>query len=865
MTPERWKQLKPILDGALNGHGTASTAFLRQACGADSSLFEEARSFLQFNGQDDALEGSALSHVVPPRSPLLGRTLGKYKILRQIGSGGMGAVFLAERTDGAFQQKVAVKILRASLGTEPLIRRFYAERQILAALDHPNIARIIDGGSTSDDLPYFVMEHVDGASIVDHADKHGLSVTERLDLFRSVCAAVSYAHRKLIVHRDIKPSNVLVSETGDVKLVDFGIARLCDERENGRTATQHLAFTPEYASPEQINGLPLTTSTDIYSLGVLLCELLTGSRPLSLDGRSMGQMIKTAATADRTRPSVLAADRPQISRVLEGDLDNIILKAVHKEPERRYSSVERLSDDIALYLRGRPVSARPDSLFYRARKFANRNRLFVSAASFAVVSLLAGIVCTTYLASAARAERVKAEKRFNDVRNLANSFIFEINDEIERSPIKAREIAVGRALEYLDSLSAEAGDDSELRSELAAAYEKVGGLQSELFQPSLGKSSEALASHEKSLSIRRQLYERTPTTERGLDIVRSLNNIGGILAMTGDARGASDRYSEAVELATQLHRSSPDDRQVRYSLAKAHARLGQAILRSGSLNSTLLQYERALDLYGRLAIEEPSDRNAQRSLSTIQRYIGYVHSELGRPEAAIESFRQALDISTGLANSDPQNGVDAASVVDSRFWVAFAQIDLGQADAAELEFRSIAAELERQSAADPADLSKLNSVADAHLEWGLALKSAKRFSEAQRVLGKAIGLYRKVFDADPKSLATKRQIYLAMLRRGDSYLKSGNLDIANHDLSTALQELTLLTAADPANTEWLNDVAVCHARLGEINLMKGRKAAAGGHFRTAINILDELTRRSPEHAKRMAELDAVRRHLSAAS
>jgi serine/threonine protein kinase len=352
-----------------------------------------------------------------------GRRIGAYQVLREIGRGGMGAVYLCSRADDVFHKQVAIKIVRPSVRSAALLRRFRREREILASLDHPNIARLLDGGSTEEGLPYFVMEYVDGVRIDSWCNQKKLNVTERLKLFRYVCAAVQYAHQHLVVHLDLKPSNILVKSDGTVRLLDFGIARLLQpEREEGapfRTSTSTLqCMTPEYASPEQIKGMPISTTSDVYSLGVVLYGLLTGHQPYRMNSRILHEIVRVICEEDPAQPSTIVTEVEEVAvaegsdatrltpeivsavregsparlkRRLEGDLDNIVLKALQKEPVRRYDSVEQFNDDLGRHLDGLPVRARRDTFIYRMMKFVRRNQAGVAAAVFAAVMLATSI------------------------------------------------------------------------------------------------------------------------------------------------------------------------------------------------------------------------------------------------------------------------------------------------------------------------------------------------------------------------------------------------------------------------------------------------------------------------------------------
>ena len=441
--------------------------------------------------------------------------LGVYRLIREIGHGGMGTVYLGVRDDDAFQKRVAIKVLKRGMDTDSIVRRFRHERQILASLEHPFIASLLDGGSTPDGRPYFAMEYVEGQPIGDYCDTHRLDTPARLGLFRLVCTAVQYAHQNLVIHRDIKPANVLVMADGTPKLLDFGIAKLLNPELGGQTlaptAPGLQLMTPEYASPEQVRGEAVTTASDVYSLGVLLYELLAGRLPYRITSRAQADIVRIVCESEPIRPSTaitqidregageapptgepahesgevakrdrrVTVDVDRLRRQLAGDLDNIVLKALSKEPQRRYASVDQFSEDVRRHLAGLPVMARKDTWGYRTTKFVRRNRAIVGAGVTTFVVLVAGVIATTWQARVARAERARAEQRFGDVRQLAHAFLFDFHDSIAdlEGSTPARKLVVTKGLEYLDRLAGDAGDRVDLRREIAAAYVKVGDVQ----------------------------------------------------------------------------------------------------------------------------------------------------------------------------------------------------------------------------------------------------------------------------------------------------------------------------------------------------------------------------------------------------
>jgi serine/threonine-protein kinase len=409
MQSDQWLRIEKILQSVMERPASERAAALDDACGDDAELRREAESLLAFEGKDSLTRDSGFAdamRVIERQRGVLseGRSVGAYRILREIGRGGMGSVYLAARADDAFQKLVALKVIQRGLFPDYIAQRFRQERQILAMLEHPNIARLLDGGATDDGQQYFVMEYIEGEPIDQYAKTQGLSVAERLKLFQGVCSAVSYAHQRLIIHRDIKPANVLVDKEGSPRLLDFGIAKLLSSEAGGETTlTGFGPLTPEYASPEQVRGEPITTATDVYSLGVLLYWLLTGSRPYRSEMSSPAQIERAICEEQPGRPSERTPE--EVRRQLKGDLDTIVLTALHREPRRRYASVEQFSEDIQRHLMNLPVTARPDTRGYRAAKFIRRNRAWIAMAALTFVSLTGGIALSLWQTHAARTER----------------------------------------------------------------------------------------------------------------------------------------------------------------------------------------------------------------------------------------------------------------------------------------------------------------------------------------------------------------------------------------------------------------------------------------------------------------------------
>ncbi len=867
MTPDRWQKLKPVLEEALEMQMDARADFLRKVC--NDELLLEAQSLLNFEDKEsDPFDQPAYDIVTGNGNPaaaksVIGLQIGRYKVISELGSGGMGTVFLAERADGEFEQKVALKLIKNGLGSDTILRRFVSERQILASLNHPNIAHLIDGGTTDDNLSYFVMEYVKGETIIEFARSRNLGIEERLDLFHKVCSAVIYAHQNLVIHRDLKPTNILVNSEGSPKLLDFGIAKLLKAENNGDTATQHFVFTPEYASPEQIRGENLTTATDIYSLGVILYELLTGVRPFTFEGKNFGQIIQTATKTNPVKPSSVSKfesgdsetqehdqkSKIKIQKLLKGDLDNIILKALKKEPERRYLSVEQFSEDLRRYLKGLPVFARQDTWSYRAEKFTRRNKLVVGAMTVAIIALIGGILATGMQARRANVERDKAERRFNDVRTLANSFIFEVNEKIGESPIKARELLVNRAVEYLDKLAAEAGNDLSLQSELAAAFEKIGDIQAEYFGSGLGDTVGALESHKKSLLIRKKLSSYAPDeVHHTLALASSHMKIADLSVTSGKMQAALENYDSAVAAIEAEHQKNPNDQNVKRELARAYAKLGQGILRTGSISKSLENYERAADILKEVAVADPTNYKLHHNVGVYESYIGYAKLEMGEPNEALNHFLTAFIIDEQIWQTDPTNLENRRSLSISHMWAGVAMRHLQRFDESVNHIQKALDIQQELYNLDKANVGEVNSLADCNLELGWTISESGKPKEAVKYFEKAISLYENIVKTDSNNLSALRQISFTRRHLGDTVAKAGNVSLAAQLYETALHETDTIIQNDEKNSEFRHDKAICLLQLAKLGFN------TSGNLNHAIQILEKLTAESPEHRQRQTDL-----------
>ena len=783
MTPERWQQVKQALQEALLLPAAERSAFLAQIGRDDAELEREVGSLL-------AADEEAGSFIIEPAlakgdaSSVLdrylgtpkwaGRRVGPYQLLREIGHGGMGAVYLAIRADDEYQKQVAIKVIRSTFDSADIERRFRHERQILANLDHPNVARLIDGGSTEDGSPYFVMEYVDGLPIDAYCTTNQLSIDARLAVFRSVCAAVHYAHQHLVVHRDLKVSNILVTAEGVPKLLDFGIAKLLDadpHAASDRTLTMMRVMTLESASPEQVRGETVTTSTDIYALGVMLHRLLTGRGPYEGVTTTSHDLARAICEEDARRPSECVTD-VRAARRLAGDLDTIVLKALQKAPARRYGTVEQFTDDIARHLGGRPVLARPDTIGYRANKFVTRHKRAVAGAALLVMSLVGGTIATAWQAHVAQQQRARAERRFNDVRRLANSFLFEFHDAIEHLPgsTKARELVVQRALEYLDSLSKESGRDASLERELAASYERVGDVQGLPHESNLGDTAGALRSHRTALALRQRLADAQasdPTIQRELKMTS--DHLVSILAATGDTEGAGEYQRKSLAIAEMLYARNPSGVPERRSMAIAYHTAGERAAELGDWSASHDAFARESTIFEALLAGDPGGARAQRDAALACKKLGAILEKMGDKTAALSKYRRAVALDEMRVEANPN---DREAKLDLSFDYASIGYTLSSAGeiAASLENydRALAAR-QQVAVADPNDVYAADAVARAHVSIGRVLQGAGRLDESILQFKQAFDIAAKRYAVDPGSGGTAERLAQVLSALADAY------------------------------------------------------------------------------------------------
>jgi tetratricopeptide (TPR) repeat protein len=859
MSSERWKKVEALFEQTLEAAPAARPEFLQAI--DDAEVRREVESLLEAHGEAGVFLDepdrffSSESFDVDTLSP--GQVIDRYRIIRELGRGGMGAVFLAERADDEYKKQVALKLIKRGADTDAVLRHFRNERQILAGFDHPNIARLFDGGTTETGLPYFVMEYVDGLPIDEYCHSNALSIAERLKLFREVCAAVSYAHRRLVIHRDIKRSNILVTAEGVPKLLDFGIAKLLQEEDTPRaTMTALHLMTPQSASPEQLRGQPVTTATDVYSLGVVLYELLCGQSPYQFGSQAPHEMAREITATEPRKPSSAAADASFNAKLLKGDLDNVVLMALRKEPERRYQSVDQFSEDIRRHLEDLPVLARRDTLGYRTAKFARRNKAGLAVAAVVLLILIGGIVATSRQARIANREKTRAERRFNDVRKLANSVLFDYHDAIKALPgaTKVRERLVKDALTYLDSLAAEAHDDPVLQQELAAAYERVGDVRGGASGGSLGDLAGAIESYTKALQIREALVATNSSDRQARrDLAGTEKKIGDSLSVTSKPGDGVDYLRKALALDLDLSKAQPRDDDLQVELADIHTALGHALVWRGDLADALEHYRATIAIAETLTGKHPQGPRDRRVLWNANRGIADVLFLKADLPGAIETNKKALALGETLVAENPDNADYRRALIDNYKQSAEYRAERDEPGALD-DFRKALVLEEQLVAADPANVVTRRDLAYLHKRIGECSADLNDNSQALEHFRKAAEIFDKVRADAPADLPSRFRAATCRAGAAGMQARLGQIDSALQECRKA-EALFAEITEDPTNNQHRSlraqgyeFVAYAYEALAAVPGTSAadarqRTSAARKMFQQAVEVLNDLRAR----------------------
>jgi len=807
MTPADWNRVKEAFQSALELNAEELKDYLENLATSDPGLFQELDSLLRHHHATRSLfaDGPPIFHLLDEDEfkHWIGRNIGPYKVVAKLGEGGMGAVFQAIRVDDHYLKNVAIKIVRGAYTTGPYLRRFKSERQILASLEHPNIGHLLDGGTTEEGLPYLVMEYVAGKPIDEYCDDHSLSVSGRLELFLGVCSAVEYAHQKLVIHRDLKPANILVTEEGTPKLLDFGIAKLLDPELYFQTqaeGTAARAMTPEYASPEQVRGDAINTASDVYALGIILYRLLTGHPPYDLSRSNPVDWARIIQEVEPEKPSIaidkrrgitdpqgglrdlapediarLRSTRPaSLRRSLRGDLDNILLMALRKDPARRYASVEQFANDIRRLLKGLPVHARRDTITYRAGKFVRRHRIPVAAVALVLLSLTAGIIVSLRQARIANQQRALAEQRFNAIRSVSHDLIFEIHDSIQylAGATSARHLVVQAALRYLNTLSQDAPGNISLQEEIAAAYEKVGDVQG-----------------------------------------------GTGRANLGDTAGAIDSYTRALALRKSILAAKPSDPSTREGLSSSYLRVGIILEDMGRYQEALQYHEGHLELTKQLAVEAPRDPKAQSRLANSYDGMGGVLTSLARWDEAVASFEASSAIFKALADAQFKASINRRNWALERKKIGGVLEHRGQVTRAMQEYRSALTIDEELASSNPRDASSQRDVAIDYSNLGDAISKQGDQDGAIRNYRLALSIDNQLAAADSRDASAQSYLVYDSYRLGDALLKASKVQSAVAVYRAAAARAEKNAGSDPGNAFLRSELARVYAKLAKAHYM----------------------------------------------
>ncbi len=739
--------------------------------------------------------------------------IGPYRLLRLLGQGGMGEVWLAERADAAYSKKVAIKFIGTFLGNRDAVAWFRRERQALATLDHPNIARLLDGGETDDGRPYLVMEYVDGVAIDSYCD--GLSLEKVLELFLQVCAAIDHAHRALIVHRDIKPANVLVTADGQSKLLDFGIAKEIELGAANDNQTKTQAFTLHYASPEQMTGQPITVASDIYSLGALLYRLLSG-RVLHSQTTNVHSQLQAIETTSPDKPSraVLLqmsgeeSERKKRARKLQGDLDDIVLKCLRHEPDARYGSARELIEDIHRYRAHEPVTARRGNFSYRATRWVRRNWLGVAAGVALLLTFAGGFVSTVWQARLAEQQRVLAQKRFDLSRALVKDVLFDFQDQLASVPgtLEARKKLVARTKKYLQDLSVDAQDNPNLLADLALVERRLGEISGNPQFPNIGDTVAARQHYERAEALsRRALALRPDDPKLALGLALILSARGTFAFWDDDLKLSEASYRAAIVLYDAEIKRNPS-KALSLQRDTAFIGLGDVQHWNGQLNEALATYDSVCNLRVKQSATDPelsefaSNCHTRRAdtLAWLERY----------PEATRE-IDLALAIDIALMKKAPDDNHYAHGYITTQ--------------------------------------SKRGEI----LDW------SGHKEEALDAMSKGLEVAERMARIDPSDLRSLRNVALMHSNRGDVLLAMNNTDEAIKDFRAGLEVNTLLQKKAPTQSEYQRDVAASHKRLGMAYFQNNQGLQAAEYLEMALKYARERYGQNPE-------VPTVRRDLAIA-
>jgi len=839
--------------------------------------------------------------------------LGAYRLVQKIGQGGMGTVYLAVRADDQYQKQVAIKLVSRGMETPQAVERFRHERQILATLEHPYIARLLDGGSAKlagflEESPYLVLEFVEGESIYKYCDKCQLSIADRCRLFLKVCEAVSYAHQKLVVHRDLKPGNIMVKADGSPVLLDFGIAKLLGDgttQDSNPKTMAGMQLTPDYASPEQVRGELITTATDIYSLGAILYELLSGAKPHQFHSAAIRELERVICEADPPKMSEAAAAR---NAELRGDLDAIVSMAMRKEPERRYPSVERMITDLSHYLNGFPVSARQGNMGYLASKYMRRNRTAIAVSVLFAGALIGGAAFSSMEAIRASREQARAEasqrnaelqaqeaqrqkrladeqrveteeqravaeqqrlvadRRFQQVRQLAGTFVNDFYSAIEKLPgsTPARKMVAQTGLEYYDKLVAEAAGNRELLEEIARGYDRLGDVQGNPYYANLGDVKGAMASYQKAFSIRKDLNDASPEFLRD----RILGNVklAQMLAIQGDVKGSGRYLLDAFAMGKQKP-ASPSP-LVRMALVKAYSTFGDLKIREGVHTQAIEPYLKMLELAKQLAAEDPKSSAAQADLSVAYTKLGDVYGRVEKPEEALKYLRVAVDVHRSLAAAEPNNSRQKRMLFITytmlgRVLKSRSGQQYGKPGEVKGYLEAAAQLAQKMSVEDPENRTALMDVSTAETALGEWLRIEQNYKGAIAAFRRGLAAAERLNNTLSQASGNEDVLIQCNHRLAAGLTDTGEYAEALGYIEKASQYLAKAIQLTPGTSRFTNRSAELLIARAAIYFKQAKFEDAAMDYERVLSIYQELAKHEPNNVRYVEELPDISGKLAA--
>lgn len=888
-TPEEHRILQRLVEGAIAQPLETRSGYLARQCAGDTTLLQKAQNLLDLYSDEE-----------PAAEP---QRIGFYRLVKEIGSGGMGVVYLAER-EGGFHRKVAIKIIRRGMDTDYFLSRFHQEREILGALDHPGIVRIVDAGSTDDGRPYLVMDFVDGVRIDHYCDDNQLPLADRIRLFVRVCHAVEHAHQNLIVHRDLKPGNILVTPEGQPKLLDFGIAKVIDQDAPDLTSVTIPIMTRQYASPEQIGGRRITTSSDLYALGLILYELLAQERPYDLKDKPVTEAGRIVCENDPPLPSQKAPKH--LAQVLRGDLDRIVMMALRKEADQRYASVGALAEDLNRYLQGRAVRAQRRTFGYLSAKFVRRNRAAVAAGLAIAAVMGVGAGSTFWQARVATKERQRAEfeaaearrlqaaaseqarialrerdraesewkraeaeklraereiaearkqkalaeARLQDLRAISNSMLFEIHAAIRDLPgaTDARRLLISKARTHLEKLAAESSGNPQMAAEVAAAYEQLGQLQGGSNLSSLGDTESALENQSLALALRQKLADAHPGNRNyQLDLAASYLRICEIQRSRKQLGAENRSASLALAIYQKLHNAKPSDTAALQGIASSKRAIGLSLEAQGRISEAKAVFASHTATRRLLQVSNPDDPELQMQVAEARDLEARMVELEGRFAEAAQIVGENAAIYTRLATIRPHYLPLRTNLAQAYRTMARLEERTGDQVAARAGYQKALDILEELGAKDPKNSRLREEALSVQAGLGMSLFRTGHNNPAVIEFRRAIAAADEILNKDPQNRTVRTTLVGLHQNLGQILLEQGNDQQASNHFESALTAASSLTGLSTQDLNSEMSLSLAHIGLGRIARDANRLSEAEHHFADAIRVLEKILPGSRDH------------------